>query len=173
MKRENTELKSLVSILKGSLNRSQNSSRSCTPRPVAITSPSQIVTPRHSSQQSSQVVSRSSPMDSISHIESRSGGFSQSASSYGILDRSTPLTSNQESPMSVQSVHYCAPSTVNYPFLGEEPNVSREQMQTSSNSNTPRIYSESNNTPASNAGRLRSLQLVFTPRTPRTYQSAV
>ncbi|KAM8960604.1 LOW QUALITY PROTEIN: E3 ubiquitin-protein ligase RNF212B [Pelodytes ibericus] len=92
MKRENAELKSLVTILKGSLSRSQSNSRSCTPRPVAITSPSQVGT-------SQSLVfffpSRSSSMESIPHVVSRSGGLSQSASAGRVQDRSTPSTSNQ------------------------------------------------------------------------------
>ncbi|KAM4706992.1 E3 ubiquitin-protein ligase RNF212B [Discoglossus pictus] len=96
MKKDNEELRSLVTILKGSLSRSQSNSRTCTPRPVAITSPSQTVTPRHSSQHCSQVVSRSSSAESIPYRVSRSGGPSQPASAGGVQNRTTPITPSQE-----------------------------------------------------------------------------
>ncbi|KAF3830282.1 hypothetical protein GH733_004101 [Mirounga leonina] len=55
LKKENGELKKCLAILKGSPNWYQGS-RLATPRPVGITSPSQSVTPRPSSQHSSLVV---------------------------------------------------------------------------------------------------------------------
>ncbi|XP_032121347.1 RING finger protein 212B isoform X5 [Sapajus apella] len=55
LRKENGELKKLLAILKESPSWYQGS-RSTTPRPVGITSPSQSVTPRPSSQHSSQVV---------------------------------------------------------------------------------------------------------------------
>nr|XP_033772686.1 LOW QUALITY PROTEIN: RING finger protein 212B-like [Geotrypetes seraphini] len=74
LKKENGELKSLLVIAKESLNKPQSCNRSSTPRPVAITSPSQRVTPCHGSQHSSQVVSRCSSAESIQYRVSRSGG---------------------------------------------------------------------------------------------------
>ncbi|XP_011943877.1 PREDICTED: RING finger protein 212B isoform X3 [Cercocebus atys] len=55
LRKENGELKKFLAILKESPSRYQGS-RSTTPRPVGITSPSQSVTPRPSFQHSSQVV---------------------------------------------------------------------------------------------------------------------
>ncbi|XP_072481407.1 E3 ubiquitin-protein ligase RNF212B isoform X6 [Notamacropus eugenii] len=57
LRKENGELKKFLAILKESPSRCQGS-RSATPRPIGITSPSQSVTPRPSSQHSNQVVSR-------------------------------------------------------------------------------------------------------------------
>ncbi|XP_042798682.1 RING finger protein 212B isoform X5 [Panthera tigris] len=71
LKKENGELKKFLAILKESPNWYQGS-RSATPRPVGITSPSQSVTPRPSSQHSSQVVSRSSSVESVPY---RMSGF--------------------------------------------------------------------------------------------------
>uniref|UniRef100_A0A8C5PJZ5 Ring finger protein 212B n=1 Tax=Leptobrachium leishanense TaxID=445787 RepID=A0A8C5PJZ5_9ANUR len=176
VKKENAELKSVVGILKGSLSRSQSSSRSCTPRPIAITSPSQTVTPRHSSQLSSQVVSRASPMDSVSHLVTPSGGFNQSTPSYGVSERRTPVTSNQDSPISAELVN-CRPpsqssSTLNFPFLGEQSNMSRYQMQSSTDKNPSRLYSGNISiTPIHNADRLRSLKLTLAQKTPCNYHS--
>ncbi|XP_053330244.1 RING finger protein 212B [Spea bombifrons] len=179
IKRENAELKSLVNILKGSLGRLQ-SNRVCTPRPVGITSPSQTVTPRHSSQHCSQIVSRSSSTDSLPYVGSRSGGFSQPASAGRTQERSTPLTSDQGSPMSLQSVPYGgsshSTSMLNFPFLCEQSNVSGDPIQTR---NTPNVFPgesrDSRATPGRNTDRLRPIQLQFTPRTPssRSYHSRV
>nr|XP_048300757.1 RING finger protein 212B isoform X3 [Myodes glareolus] len=55
LRKENGELKKFLAILKGSPS-SYYGSRLTTPRPVGITSPSQSVAPRPSSQHSSQVV---------------------------------------------------------------------------------------------------------------------
>ncbi|XP_075067286.1 E3 ubiquitin-protein ligase RNF212B isoform X2 [Mixophyes fleayi] len=104
IKKENDELRSLVTHLKGSLSRSQSNSRSCTPRPVAITSPSQTVTPRHSSQHCGQVVSRSSSVES--YVRSHSGTGSQPTSANRTQDRTTPISSSQGSPMSGHSMSY-------------------------------------------------------------------
>ncbi|XP_075425166.1 E3 ubiquitin-protein ligase RNF212B isoform X2 [Ascaphus truei] len=177
-KRDNTELRSLVSLLKGSLSRSQSSSRSCTPRPVAITSPTQTVTPRHSSQHCSQVVSRSSSVDSIPYRVSRSGERS-SASTGRVQDRTTPITPSHGSPMSGHSGPYRFPShsssMVNFPFLGEQSTDSVDRLQTHTDRSTPRIYSgdrrESSVTPGSSTDRLRAIQLTFTPRTPGSHHS--
>ncbi|XP_061482125.1 RING finger protein 212B-like [Rhineura floridana] len=65
LRKENRELKKNLSFLKDSPHHLQ-SSRNSTPRLVAITPPLQAVTPRTSFQHSSEVVSRSSSMDSIS-----------------------------------------------------------------------------------------------------------
>ncbi|CAO2590865.1 RING finger protein 212B [Lemmus lemmus] len=59
LRKENGELKKCLAILKGSPS-SYYGSRLTTPRPVGITSPSQSVAPRPSSQHSSQVVRPSS-----------------------------------------------------------------------------------------------------------------
>ncbi|XP_077626537.1 E3 ubiquitin-protein ligase RNF212B isoform X2 [Crocuta crocuta] len=81
-------------------------SRSATPRPVGITSPSQSVTPRPSSQHSSQVVSRSSSVESVPY---RMSGFSSLGQGIrGLQGRSTPRDSYIEtpSPASTHSLSY-------------------------------------------------------------------
>nr|XP_036873204.1 RING finger protein 212B isoform X3 [Manis javanica] len=72
LRKENEELKKYLAIIKESPSWYQGS-RLTTPRPVGITSPSQTVTPRPSSQHSSQVVNRSSSLESIPY---RMSGFS-------------------------------------------------------------------------------------------------
>ncbi|XP_026633493.1 RING finger protein 212B isoform X4 [Microtus ochrogaster] len=76
LRKENGELKKFLAILKGSPS-SYYGSRLTTPRPVGITSPSQSVAPRPSSQHSSQVVSRSSSMESIPYTVAGFGNVEQ------------------------------------------------------------------------------------------------
>ncbi|XP_038166212.1 RING finger protein 212B isoform X6 [Arvicola amphibius] len=76
LRKENGELKKFLAILKGSPS-SYYGSRLTTPRPVGITSPSQSVAPRPSSQHSSQVVSRSSSMESIPYTMAGFGNVEQ------------------------------------------------------------------------------------------------
>ncbi|XP_036985189.2 RING finger protein 212B isoform X2 [Artibeus jamaicensis] len=105
LRKENEELKKFLAILKESPSWYQGS-RSTTPRPVGITSPSQSVAPRPSSQHSSQVVSRSSSVESI---PSRMAGFSSiGQEARGFQGRSTPRDSYTEtpSPASTHSLSY-------------------------------------------------------------------
>ncbi|XP_077155525.1 E3 ubiquitin-protein ligase RNF212B isoform X3 [Ranitomeya variabilis] len=72
IKKENDELRSMVTQLKSSISRSQSSSRSTTPRPIAITPPSQTVTPQHNFHQYGQMNSHSSSAESP-YVRSQSG----------------------------------------------------------------------------------------------------
>ncbi|XP_060031322.1 RING finger protein 212B isoform X2 [Erinaceus europaeus] len=94
LRKENEELKKFITILKESPNRNQGN-RVATPRPVGITSPSQSVTPRPSSQQSSQVVR-------VTGLGSLGQG------TRGLQGRSTPRDSYTEtpSPVSTHSLSY-------------------------------------------------------------------
>nr|XP_008527221.1 PREDICTED: RING finger protein C14orf164 homolog isoform X1 [Equus przewalskii] len=105
LRKENGELKKYLAILKESPSWYQGS-RSTTPRPVGITSPSQSVTPRPSSQHSSQVVSRSSSVESIPYRVAGFGSLGQGAR--GLQGRSTPRDSFTEtpSPASTHSLSY-------------------------------------------------------------------
>ncbi|KAK1338792.1 hypothetical protein QTO34_019451 [Cnephaeus nilssonii] len=89
LRKENEELKKFLAILKESPSWYQGS-RPTTPRPVGITSPTQSVTPRPSCQHSSQVVSRSSSVESIPY---RVAGFS---SSVGQIQRNSKEYGSQE-----------------------------------------------------------------------------
>nr|XP_020839645.1 RING finger protein 212B isoform X5 [Phascolarctos cinereus] len=96
LRKENGELKKFLAILKESPSRCQGS-RSTTPRPVGITSPSQSVaflsvTPRPSSQNSNQVVSRSSSLESIPYRVPGFGSFGQQGNR-GLQGRNTPRES--------------------------------------------------------------------------------
>ncbi|KAM7158388.1 E3 ubiquitin-protein ligase RNF212B isoform 2-T2 [Molossus nigricans] len=105
LRKENGELKKFLTILKESPSWYQGS-RPTTPRPVGITSPSQSVTPRPSSQHSSQVVSRSSSAESVPY---RVAGFSSvGQGARGLQGRSTPSDSYTEtpSPASTHSLSY-------------------------------------------------------------------
>ncbi|XP_052589194.1 RING finger protein 212B isoform X3 [Peromyscus californicus insignis] len=105
LRKENGELKKFLASLKGSPS-CYYGSRLTTPRPVGITSPSQSVTPRPSSQHSSQVVSRSSSMESIPYTVAGFGNTEQG--SRGLQERSTPRDSYTEtpSPASTRSLSY-------------------------------------------------------------------
>ncbi|XP_012368260.1 RING finger protein 212B [Octodon degus] len=95
LRKENEEMKKLIAFLKESPGRYQGR-RLTTPRPVGITSPSQSVTPRPSSQHSSQVVSRSSSVESI---PSRVPGFGTMGQEGRVLQgRNTPRDSTIETP---------------------------------------------------------------------------
>ncbi|XP_036304965.1 RING finger protein 212B [Pipistrellus kuhlii] len=106
LRKENEELKKFLAILKESPSWYQGS-RPTTPRPVGITSPTQSVTPRPSYQHSSQVVSRSSSVESLPY---RVAGFSSSVGqgARSIQGRSTPRDSYTEtpSPASTHSLSY-------------------------------------------------------------------
>ncbi|KAM6202555.1 E3 ubiquitin-protein ligase RNF212B [Rhynchocyon petersi] len=105
LRKENGELKRFLAIRKESPSWYQGS-RSATPRPVGITSPSQSVTPRPSSQHSSQVVSRSSSVESIQYRVVGLGGLGQGGRVP--QGRSTPRDSYTEtpSPASTYSLSY-------------------------------------------------------------------
>lgn len=105
LRKENGELKKFLAILKESPTWYQGS-RSMTPRPVGITSPSQSVTPRPSSQHSSQVVSRPSSVESIPYRVAGLSSMGQGAR--GLQERSTPRDSYTEtpSPASTHSMSY-------------------------------------------------------------------
>uniref|UniRef100_A0A8C6MXL7 Ring finger protein 212B n=1 Tax=Mus spicilegus TaxID=10103 RepID=A0A8C6MXL7_MUSSI len=105
LRKENGELKKILDILKGSPS-CYYGSRLTTPRPVGITSPSQSVAPRPSSHHSSQVVSRSSSMESIPYTVAGMGHVEQG--SRGLHVRSTPGDSYTEtpSPASTHSLSY-------------------------------------------------------------------
>ncbi|CAN2390432.1 Ring finger protein 212B, partial [Pristimantis euphronides] len=153
IKSENAELRAMVTHLKSSLSRSQSSSRSCTPRPIAITPPSQTVTPRHSFQQCGQMASRSSSVESLPYVRSHSGTGSLSASTSRVHERTTPVSSSQSSTISGHSISYRS-------------DISSDQLQTPNEiSNTFRtttaLARESFNTPCNNLDRLRSIQVYM------------
>uniref|UniRef100_A0A2K5Q4T0 Ring finger protein 212B n=2 Tax=Cebus imitator TaxID=2715852 RepID=A0A2K5Q4T0_CEBIM len=104
LRKENGELKKLLAILKESPSWYQGS-RSTTPRPVGITSPSQSVTPRPSSQHSSQVVSRSSSAESIPYKEAGFGSFGQGGR--GLQERRTPRNPYNETPSPASTHSLC------------------------------------------------------------------
>lgn len=109
LRKENGELKKFQAIVKESPSWYQGS-RLNTPRPVGITSPSQSVAPRPISQHSSQVVSRSSSVESTPY---RMAGFSDlGQGARGLQGRSTPRDSFTEtpSPASTHSLSYRASS---------------------------------------------------------------
>ncbi|XP_075685009.1 E3 ubiquitin-protein ligase RNF212B isoform X3 [Rhinoderma darwinii] len=174
MTRENAELRSMVTHLKSSLSRSQSSSRSCTPRPIAITPPSQTVTPRYSFQQCGQIASRSPSVESLPYVRSHSGTGSQSASTSRVHEGTTPISSSQGSPMSGHSMSYRLPSQptsmLNLSYPGDRSDISSNQFQspneTSNIFRTNSVARDSFNAPSNNIDRLRAIQLKFTPKMP-------
>ncbi|XP_066487406.1 RING finger protein 212B [Tiliqua scincoides] len=109
---ENRELKKYLNFLKASPRHHQGS-RNSTPRPVAITPPSQTVTPKSVFQHSSQVVSRSSSMESISsHISHPPDWQSTTGSTRMTPGRITSADSTNAtpSPASTHNLYYRASS---------------------------------------------------------------
>ncbi|XP_073183084.1 E3 ubiquitin-protein ligase RNF212B isoform X3 [Lepidochelys kempii] len=111
LRQENGELKKYLSILKASPSRCQGS-RGSTPRPVGITSPSQSGAPRPRTQLCSQVVSRSSSLESIPYRLSSTPSWPQAAgaaqtptgSSIDLRERGTPRGSQSaERPRPIQA----------------------------------------------------------------------
>ncbi|XP_040210462.1 RING finger protein 212B [Rana temporaria] len=165
--------------MKGSLSRSQSNNRSCTPRPIAITSPSQTVTPRVSSQHSGQIGSRSSSLESVAYVRSHSES-SQPPSASRTQDRTTPMSSSQGSPMSGHSMSYSLPaqttSASNFSYNGQRSDISGSTLLTP----TDRTFRLSTGgardacvTPCNNTDRIRALQLRFTPRMPGPHNSRI
>ncbi|XP_021495306.1 RING finger protein 212B isoform X2 [Meriones unguiculatus] len=150
LKKENRELKKFLAILKGSPS-CYYRSRLTTPRPVGITSPSQPVAPRPSSQHSSQVVSRSSSMESIPCTVGSIGNVGQG--SRGLQERSTPRDSYTEtpSPASTHSLSYrpsSASSGQGVPFRSFlSGNSGHTRVFTPSNSGQPESRSTPENLP--------------------------
>ncbi|XP_069817754.1 E3 ubiquitin-protein ligase RNF212B isoform X2 [Dendropsophus ebraccatus] len=157
IKRENVELKTIITQLKSSLSRSQSSSRSCTSRPIAITPPSQTVTPRHNFQQYGQITSHSSSAESLLYVRSHSVTGSPSPSASRLQGRNTPIGSSLGSPSSGRSMYY-----------RDRTDVLSDQSQTPNETNNifrnSAFVRDSFNTPCNNIDRLRAIQLKFTPK---------
>ncbi|XP_053122598.1 RING finger protein 212B isoform X2 [Hemicordylus capensis] len=169
IQKENRELKKYLSFLKASPRHHQGS-RNSTPRPVAITPPSQTVTPRPVFQHSSEVVRFSHPSD-----WHHSTGTTQLTPG-----RMTPVDSTNvtPSPASTQSLFYRASSSSSHtPSLNVfnlQP-FSVRQSQTASNSRqqqeTPHfslsIFSDQRDgvpmPEHQSIRRLHPIQLEFTP----------
>ncbi|XP_068098506.1 RING finger protein 212B [Hyperolius riggenbachi] len=164
-RQENAELKSCVSHLRDCLSRSQSNSRYSTPRPIAITPPSQTGTPN--SQQSGRVASWQSS------VRTHSGG-SHPTSGSRTENKTTPVASSQGPSVSGHSRSYSLPtqviSTPNLSYSTERSNMYRNQLPTPPNTVQSSIVlttaMESSATPRNSMDRLRVLQLQFTPRTP-------
>ncbi|XP_026538861.1 RING finger protein 212B [Notechis scutatus] len=182
VQKENRELKKKYFNLKA-FPREHQDSRKNTPKPVAITPPSQTVTPQRIFQRSSEVVSRSSSMDSISSRVSHPLSWQHRTAT-----RTTPAVFANATPSSdsMQSLFYRAS-----PFVSHTPSSNVFNLQTpmaSQSANNPGQPQETPyfnlsifpdpagaSVPDHNAERLRSLQLRFTPHStpsfPHRYSS--
>ncbi|XP_039201482.1 RING finger protein 212B isoform X1 [Crotalus tigris] len=109
VQKENRELKKKYFNLKAFPRHHQSSS---TPKPVAVTPPSQTVTPQPIFQRSSEVVSRSSSMDSISSRVSHQPSWQHATR----VPRMTPAVSANATPSSAstQSLFYRASPSVSH-----------------------------------------------------------
>ncbi|XP_072481401.1 E3 ubiquitin-protein ligase RNF212B isoform X1 [Notamacropus eugenii] len=172
LRKENGELKKFLAILKESPSRCQGS-RSATPRPIGITSPSQSVTPRPSSQHSNQVVSRSSSLESIPYRVPGFGSFGQQGNR-GLQGRNTPRASYTDtpSPASTNSLSYWALSASSGPGIssvrpyldgvGGNTGLTPSRLRQSLGRSAPE-------TPV--ALQIPVLQLQRTPQTPQLHQT--
>ncbi|XP_062813625.1 RING finger protein 212B isoform X2 [Anolis carolinensis] len=156
--------------------------KNSTPRPVAITPPSQRVTPRPTFQRSSAVVSRSSSMESISSRGSHPSYWQHPIGA----SRMTPADSANAtpSPASTQSLFYRAsPShTPSSSIFNQQPPV-RRQNQSATNTGqrqeTPylslSIFPDQRDGASvperHNTERMHPIQLRFTPHTTPSFNS--
>ncbi|XP_070586774.1 E3 ubiquitin-protein ligase RNF212B-like [Erythrolamprus reginae] len=170
VQKENRELKKKYFDLKA-FPRQYQDYRNSTPKPIAITPPSQTVTPQPVLQRSSEMVSRASSMDSIS------SGVSH-PSSWQHTTRTTPAVSRNATPSSASMQSLFSRAS---PSTSETSNFNIFRLQTpmtrlSQSANNPGQPQETpyfnlgifpDVTGASvldhNAERLRPLQLRFTP----------
>ncbi|XP_073522259.1 E3 ubiquitin-protein ligase RNF212B [Phyllobates terribilis] len=157
IKKENDELRSMVTQLKSSISRSQSSSRSTTPRPVAITPPSQTgrdlakFTSQHSFHQYGQMngLSHSSSAESP-YVRTQSGTGSQSATSSRVQERTTPMSSSSSLSGHSLSSRDRTPTSSN-PL--HTPNESSNIRRTNSVFARDPLY-----TPCNSIDRLRAIQ---------------
>ncbi|XP_048373479.1 RING finger protein 212B isoform X2 [Sphaerodactylus townsendi] len=109
IRKENKELKRMYLNFTKASPRHRQVNRNSTPRPVAVTPPSHTVTPRRSFQHSSEVVSRSSSMDSLPFQGNHPPVFQRAAGAVQITPGiMTPADSGiaTPSPVSTQSLFY-------------------------------------------------------------------
>ncbi|XP_062993716.1 RING finger protein 212B [Elgaria multicarinata webbii] len=179
IRKENRVLKKKYLSLQSSQGHHQGS-RNSTPRPVAITPPSQRVTPNPIFQHSSEVVSRSSSMDSISSRISHLPNWQHATGATRMtLADSTNAT---PSPASTQSLFY-RPSS-NTPIsnvFNLQPSVVRQsrsatntgqQQETSYFSlNIFTDQTEGVSMPERHIERLRPVQLTLTPHYTPSFHS--
>nr|XP_060636010.1 RING finger protein 212B [Anolis sagrei ordinatus] len=181
IQKENKELRKKYLDLKA-FSRQHESSRNSTPRPVAITPPSQRVTPRPTFQRSSAVVSRSSSMESISSRGSHPAYWQHPTGA----SRMTPADSINAtpSPASTQSLFYRAspshtPSSSNF----NQQHPVRRQNQSATNTRqrqeTPYLslsifpdQREGASVPERhNTERMHPIQLRFTPHSTPSFNN--
>ncbi|XP_067389255.1 RING finger protein 212B [Emydura macquarii macquarii] len=119
LRRENGELKNYLSVLKASPSRCQGS-RGSTPRPVGITSPAQSGTPRPLAQHCSQVVSRSSSLESTPYRVCGALRWPAAGAAQSAVGPETPINSSiaTPSPASSHSLSYRTASSSQTPGLG-------------------------------------------------------
>ncbi|XP_064415583.1 RING finger protein 212B [Latimeria chalumnae] len=192
LKKENAELKKLLSILKAS---PSQSGRTSTPRQVAITSPTNIVTPwrNNNSQHSGQVVSRAGSVDSLTYRVSRSGGQPTSGAPSSLSGRSSPQEISTGTPsagaahgLSYRSSHHSsvAPQMVNFSYrapLESQPGSALRSRARDAPQNQSRLVSpagipgvtDHQHTPVQAEQRRGPIQLSFTPRAAQFRQPAV
>ncbi|XP_042542393.1 RING finger protein 212B [Dipodomys spectabilis] len=163
LKKENGELKKFLAILKESPVQYQGS-RLTTPRLMGITSPSQSVTPRPSSQHSSQVVSRPSSVESIPYRATVFGSAGQGGR--GLQERSTPRNSYIEtpSPASTQSLSY-RPSSASF---GQ--GISSVRTFLNGNSDHPRVLTPNSSSQRESRTTLENLPAFQLPVLQTLYQ---
>ncbi|XP_042331993.1 RING finger protein 212B isoform X2 [Sceloporus undulatus] len=171
MQKENKELRTKYLNLKD-FPRQHEGSRNSTPRPVAITPPSQRVTPRPIFQRSSAVVSRCSSMESISSRGSHPHSWHHASGA----SRMTPADSTNAtpSPASTQSLFYRASPSHSLSIFNLQGPVRRRSQSvpnTGQQQETP--YLSLNIFPDQREGisvperqdteRMQPIQLMFTP----------
>ncbi|XP_077171632.1 E3 ubiquitin-protein ligase RNF212B isoform X2 [Paroedura picta] len=188
IREENKKLKRMYLNVTKDSPRHYQGNRNSTPRPVAITPPSQTVTPRPRFQHSSEVVSRSSSTDSLPLRVTHPSAFQHGAGATQITpNMMTPADSGiaTPSPASSQSLFYRASSSTHTPSLNifnlqppmmrpsQNASYSRQQHETPAVSlNIFSDHMERAHIPEYHSTeRLQPMQLRFTPHSTPCYQS--
>ncbi|XP_015261730.1 PREDICTED: RING finger protein 212B [Gekko japonicus] len=189
IRKENKELKRMYLNFMKASPRHHQGSRNSTPRPVAITAPSQTVTPRLGFQHSSEVVSRSSSTDSLPLRVTHPSAFQHATGAIQITpSMMTPADSGiaTPSPASTQSLFYRASSSSTHtPSLNVfnlQPSMMRQSQNASYSGHqqeTPAVslniftdHTERAHMPEYHSTeRPQPMQLRFTPHSTPHYQS--
>nr|XP_056719647.1 RING finger protein 212B [Euleptes europaea] len=189
IRKENKELKKMYLNFTKASPRHHQGNRNSTPRPVAITPPSQTVTPRLSFQHSSEVVSRSSSMDSLPLRVNHPSAFQHAAGAIQITPRTmTPADSGiaTPSPASTQSLFYRpSSSSTHTPSLNVfnlQPLMMRQSQSTSYSGQQQETPTASFNIFTNHmerahmpehpsTERLQPMQLRFTPHSTPVFHS--
>ncbi|XP_060112499.1 RING finger protein 212B [Heteronotia binoei] len=136
IRKENKELKRMYLNFRKASPRYHQGNRNSTPRPVAVTTPSQSVTPWLSFQHSSEVVSRSSSTDSLPSRVTHPSAFQHAAGAVQITpSMMTPADSGIDAAFTMKETMLYSFPLITIPFLLS----SLPSIRASSSTHTPSL----------------------------------